>query len=48
MNQHDAGIRDLRNLVQRYPQSPEAAQARSRLNGMGVRLNATKPSAYKQ
>ena len=48
MNQHDAGIRDLRNLVQRYPQSPEAAQARSRLNGMGVRLTATKPSAYKQ
>ncbi|QNI32964.1 tetratricopeptide repeat protein [Alloacidobacterium dinghuense] len=48
-NQRDAGIRDLRNLIQRYPQSPEAAQARSRLNGMGVRVMAPKPSpsAYK-
>ena len=47
-NQRDAGVRDLRSLVQRYPQTPEAAQARSRLNGMGVRLTAAKPSAYKQ
>ena len=47
-NQRDAGVRDLRSLVQRYPQTPEAAQARSRLNGMGVRLTATKPTAYKQ
>jgi tol-pal system protein YbgF len=43
-NQRDAGIRDLRNLIQRYPQTPEAAQARSRLNGMGVRTIAPKPS----
>ena len=43
-NQRDAGIRDLRNLIQRYPQSPEAAQARSRLNGMGVRITSPKPS----
>lgn len=43
-NQRDAGIRDLRNLIQRYPQTPEAAQARSRLNGMGVRITAPKPS----
>jgi len=46
MNQRDAGVRDLRNLIQRYPQTPEAAQARSRLNGMGVRIIAPKPSAY--
>jgi tol-pal system protein YbgF len=43
-NQRDAGIRDLRNLIQRYPQTPEAAQARSRLNGMGVRITPPKPS----
>ncbi|MBV8629659.1 MAG: tetratricopeptide repeat protein [Silvibacterium sp.] len=46
-NQRDAGIRDLRNLIQRYPDTPEAAQARSKLNGMGVRITAPKPSAYK-
>lgn len=42
--QRDAGIRDLRSLVQRYPASPEGAQGRSLLNGMGVRLVASKPS----
>jgi tol-pal system protein YbgF len=47
MNQREAGIRDLRSLIQRYPQTPEAAQARSRLNGMGVRISAPKPSAYR-
>lgn len=48
LNQHDAGIRDLRGLIARYPQTPEAAQARSRLNAMGVRISAAKPSAYRQ
>lgn len=47
LNQREAGIRDLRSLIQRYPQTPEAAQARSRLNGMGVRISAPKPSAYR-
>jgi tol-pal system protein YbgF len=46
-NQRDAGIRDLRSLIQRYPQTPEAAQARSRLNGMGVRITPAKPTAYR-
>jgi tol-pal system protein YbgF len=46
-SQREAGIRDLRNLVQRYPQTPEASQARSRLNGMGVRVTPAKPSAYR-
>ncbi len=46
-NQRDAGVRDLRSLIQRYPQTPEATQARSKLNGMGVRLTAAKPSAYR-
>jgi tol-pal system protein YbgF len=37
-NKKDAGIRELRQLVQRHPQTPEARVARSKLNGMGVRL----------
>ncbi|MGP8251834.1 MAG: tetratricopeptide repeat protein [Terracidiphilus sp.] len=35
----DAGIRELRQLIQRHPQTPEARVARSKLNGMGVRIN---------
>ncbi|MFZ1939844.1 MAG: tetratricopeptide repeat protein [Terracidiphilus sp.] len=38
----DAGIHELRLLIQRHPQTPEAARARSKLNGMGVRINVTK------
>jgi TolA-binding protein len=37
----DAGIHELRQLVQRHPQTPEAAQARSRLSAMGVRSTAS-------
>lgn len=48
LDQKDNGIRDLRALISRYPQTPEAAQARSRLNGMGVRPTASKPTAYRQ
>ncbi len=40
-NKRDAGIRELRLLIQRHPQTPEAARARSRLNGMGVRISAS-------
>lgn len=36
LKQNEAGIRELRALIQRFPNSPEAVQARSRLNGMGV------------
>ena len=39
MNRREAGIQELRSLIRRYPQTPEAAQARTRLNGMGVRIN---------
>jgi len=42
MNKKDAGIRELRTLIQRHPQTPEAMQARSKLNGMGVRITATR------
>lgn len=41
MNKKDAGIRELRLLIQRHPQTPEARAARSKLNGMGVRPTAT-------
>jgi TolA-binding protein len=40
MNKKDAGIHELRLLIQRHPQTPEAAQARTKLNGMGVRIAA--------
>jgi tol-pal system protein YbgF len=39
LNQKDAGVHELRSLIQRYPQTPEALQARSKLNAMGVRIN---------
>lgn len=41
-DKRDAGIRELRLLIQRHPQTPEAARARSKLNGMGVKIVATK------
>jgi TolA-binding protein len=47
MNRKDAGIHELRLLIQRHPQTPEAAQARSKLNALGARVNASasgKPS----
>ena len=40
LNKKEAGIHELRTLIQRHPQTPEAAQARTKLNGMGVRVNA--------
>jgi tol-pal system protein YbgF len=40
INKHEAGIQELRQLIKRHPQTPEAAQARSKLNGMGVRPSA--------
>ena len=36
----EAGIHELRQLIQRHPQTPEAAQARAKLNGLGVRISA--------
>jgi len=42
VNKRDAGIRELRLLIQRHPRTPEAASARSKLNGMGVKVVATK------
>ena len=48
LGQKEAGVRELRALVVRYPQTPEAQAGRSRLNGMGVRINPSKPSPYQQ
>jgi tol-pal system protein YbgF len=39
LGQKDPGIHELRSLIQRYPQTPEALQARSKLNALGVRIN---------
>ncbi|HTC75852.1 MAG TPA: tetratricopeptide repeat protein [Edaphobacter sp.] len=39
LNQKDASVREFRTLIQRYPNSPEAMQARSKLSGMGVTVN---------
>jgi TolA-binding protein len=45
LNKKDAGIHELRLLIQRHPQTPEAAQARSKLNSLGVKLT-TASSAH--
>jgi tol-pal system protein YbgF len=44
-NKKDAGVRELRLLIQRYPRAPEAGAARSKLNGLGVKITATAPAA---
>lgn len=44
LKQREAGIAEMRSLIQRYPNSPEAAQARTKLNGMGVSAGSRRPS----
>ena len=44
LGQRDQGIHELRSLIQRYPQTPEASQARTKLNAMGVRINPRQPA----
>ena len=44
LNQRDAGVRELRALVARYPRSLEAQQARERLRSLGATATASKPS----
>ena len=41
LTKRDAGVHELRSLIQRHPQTAEAQQARAKLNGMGVRINAS-------
>jgi tol-pal system protein YbgF len=38
LSQRESGVHELRSLIQRYPQTPEAVQARSKLNALGVRI----------
>jgi tol-pal system protein YbgF len=40
LSKKDAGVHELRQLIQRHPQTPEAQQARRKLNEMGVRIVA--------
>jgi TolA-binding protein len=42
LNKKDAGIHELRTLIQRRPQTPEAGQARTKLNAMGVKIVAAR------
>jgi TolA-binding protein len=42
MNKKEAGIHELRLLIQRHPRTPEAAGARTKLNALGVKITATK------
>jgi tol-pal system protein YbgF len=46
MNKRNPGIEELRSLIRKHPQTPEAAQARARLNGMGVHITATTPAPH--
>jgi tol-pal system protein YbgF len=40
INKKDAGITELRLLIKRHPQTPEAVQAKSKLSAMGVHSTA--------
>jgi tol-pal system protein YbgF len=44
LGQRDAGVKELRALITRYPRSPEAAQARDRLNKLGAAGAASNPA----
>jgi tol-pal system protein YbgF len=39
LGKKDTAIHELRSLIQRHPQTPEADQARRKLNGLGVRVS---------
>ena len=45
LGQRDAGIQELRSLISRYPKTPEALQARDRLNKLGAAGAASKKPA---
>ncbi len=40
-DKRQAGVDELRELIRRHPQTPEARAARSKLNGMGVKIIPT-------
>jgi TolA-binding protein len=40
LKEREAGVAEFRAVIQRFPTTPEATQARSKLNGLGVPVNA--------
>ncbi len=42
----DAGVHELRALIQRHPQTPEARAARSKLNELGVKIAPAATAAH--
>jgi tol-pal system protein YbgF len=44
LGQRSQGVQELQSLIARYPKSPEAMQARDRLNKLGVAQAAPRPS----
>lgn len=40
LKEREAAVAEFRAVIQRFPTTPEATQARSKLNGMGVPVNA--------
>ncbi len=48
MERKDAGIHELRLLIQRHPQTPEAAQARTKLAALGAKTAAAHQSDAQQ
>jgi tol-pal system protein YbgF len=44
MKDRQAGIDEMRALILRFPNSPEAAQARTKLSGLGVSVTSTRPA----
>jgi len=44
MKDREGGIAEMRALIQRFPNSPEAAQARTKLSGLGVSASPRRPS----
>ncbi len=43
LGQRSQGVQELRSLITRYPKSPEAVQAKERLNKLGVAGAASRP-----
>lgn len=48
LGHRDAGTKELRSLIARYPRTVEAGQARERLTKLGVSPTASKPSAARR
>lgn len=47
LDQKTAGVRELRSLIQRFPDSPESELARQRLKKLGIAVPASSPARRK-